>query len=362
MEYRWEKNENGEYSVKERKQKKNTALYIVILVLFVLLISMIIGSNILIRKVVSQDTLGAVINDLPKATVEVRDEGFLGLSEKVSESLVSIPQSSSGGGFFGFMTSSGGGSGLLVSSEGHIITTIGAVDGGNEVSVILPDGTEEIAEIISFDNRTGLVVLKVNKKGLTPCTFADSASLKSGMNVAAVMKNPVSSLGTTMSIGTVAGVNKNVALQGGGTVNLLQIDSSLTNSDGAVVFDKNGSVIGIITTSISSGNDNIQIAIPSNDILNIISSYTGEVQGNGLMIGISGVESEHGVVVETVTEKSSADKAGLKKGDLIMKIDGKTVKSVADINAIKEEHKKGDTLVFSVLRDGEIMEFSVKLG
>jgi len=172
----------------------------------------------------------------------------------------------------------------------------------------------------------------------------------------------VSSLGTTMSIGTVAGVNKNVALQGGGTVNLLQIDSSLTNSDGAVVFDKNGSVIGIITTSISSGNDNIQIAIPSNDILNIISSYTGEVQGNGLMIGISGVESEHGVVVETVTEKSSADKAGLKKGDLIMKIDGKTVKSVADINAIKEEHKKGDTLVFSVLRDGEIMEFSVKLG
>ncbi len=362
MEYRWEKNENGEYGVKKVKAKKNTALYIVILVLFVLLISMIIGSNVLIRKVMNPSTIDAVINDLPEATVEVRDEGFLGLSEKVSSSIVSIPEVSSGGGFFGFMSTSGGGSGLVVSSEGHIVTTIGAVDGTSEISVILPDGTEEICDVISFDNRTGLVVLKVNKKGLTPCTFAKSDSVIDGMTVAAVMRNSLSSLGTTMSIGTVAGVNKNVALEGGGTVNLLQIDSSLSNSDGAVIFDRNGAVVGILTTSISAGNENIQIAIPSNDILNIISSHTGETKSNGLMIGISGVESEHGVVVETVNEKSSAEKAGIKKGDLIMKIDGKAVKSVADINAIKEEHKEGDILVFSILRDGEILEISVKLG
>ena len=362
MEYKWDKNENGEYGVKEVKNKKNTALYIIILVLFALLITMTIGSTILVRKVLTNDTIGAVINDLPNTAVEVRDEGFLGLSEKVSESLVSIPQSSSGGGFFGFMSSTGGGSGLIVSSEGYIITTIGAVNGMSEISVILPDGKKEICELISFDEPSGVVVLKVNKKGLTPASFASSDSVKSGMNIASVMKNPVSSLGTTMSIGTVAGVNKNVALQGGGTVNLLQIDSSLSNSDGAVVFDKNGAVVGMITTSISSGNDNVGIAIPSKDILNIISSHTGASSGNGIIIGITGDESEHGVVVETVTEKSSADKAGIKKGDLIMKIDGKTVKSIADINAVKDEHKKGDTLVFSLLRDGEIMEISVKLG
>ncbi|MDO4618335.1 MAG: PDZ domain-containing protein [Clostridia bacterium] len=362
MEYEWQKNEKGEYSVKTAKKKRNTALYIIIAVLFVILIAVALISTLFFQKVIKSDPVGvAIAKNLPAATVEVSDEDLVSVSEKVKDSLVTLPSVASDGGFFGYSMPMGGGTGIVVTEDGYIVTTIGAVSGMPEITVII--GDEELpCDVISVDNSTGIVLLKVDKQGLKPISFASSEGIMDGVNVAVVLRNPVQSLGTTMSIGTVAGVNKDVGLSTGGTVNIFQIDSSLSLNDGAVILDKEGKLIGVTTTVVSSGIDGIGIAIPSNDVLNSISSYTGGSAGSGLMIGITGTGSEHGVVVESVEEDSSAEKAGIEPGDLIMKADGEAVKAISDINRIKETHKKGDKMTFSILRDGEVREIAVVLG
>ena len=123
-----------------------------------------------------------------------------------------------------------------------------------------------------------------------------------------------------------------------------------------------GEVVGMLTNAVASESTEISFAIPSNNIKAVAESLitTGEAP-KGLIIGITGEDTDHGVVVESVMEDTPAQKAGLKEGDLILRVDGTAVKSIADINKIKDTHRSGDKLIITLYRDGELLDVEITL-
>lgn len=365
-EYSWQQNELGEYSYVEVKKKKKIPSWLAALVVSVVVcaVFLTVYSQFIVPKLRPNTVIThSAAGETQTAPENVSTSGFVGLGERVSGSVVSIPSRTSGGGFFSQMLSYGGGSGIVVSADGYILTSITAVDAGEGVKVCLADGTELDAKVEGVDNRLGLAILKVERTDLKPIEFADSSVVATGTNVAAVGRILGSNIGITMSIGSICGVDNGVTTQSGQTINLLQTDSVRGEGAGTALFDANGKVVGFVTGMISSNVEGIEFAIPSNDVVQSIESLInlGTAQ-SGLVIGIQGVDSEHGVEVDAVNEGSAAEKGGLKVGDLIIKADGKAVKSVNDINKLKAEHQKGDIMTFTVYRDGEQLEIEVKLG
>ncbi len=366
-EYSWQKNELGQYCYKQTKKKKKfpswlTALLVAlgVSVLSLAVFAALILPNIRPSAVISQTAGGPVVPNNAEGV------SFVGLGEKLADSVVEIVSEQSGAdSFFGFMPyySSGnsGGSGIVVTADGYILTGLTAVEKAN-ATVRLSDGTEHEAAVVGTDSRTGIAVLKIEKDGLTPVEFADSSALSSGMSVAAVARVLGEQIGTTLTIGTINGIEKGVTLKNGQTVNLFQTDAATVSNSGIAIVDAAGKVLGMVTGMISSGTDGIELAIPSNDIVNALESLINfGTAPAGLVIGIRGIDTEHGVMIDSVGQDTPAEKAGLKKDDLILKADSKPVKSVDEINAIKNEHQKGDIMTFTVYRDGEMLEIEVTL-
>ena len=365
-EYAWQQNELGEYSYVEVKKKKKfpswlTALLVsgAVCTVFLVIYSMYVVPNLRPNTVISH-SVGA---DASSAEKVVATGGFEGVGERVSESVVSIPARATGGGFFSQVFSYGGGSGIVVSADGYILTSVSAVESDAGVKVRFADGTEQQATVEGVDNRLGLAILKVQKDGLKAVEFADSSTLLTGMGVASISRIMGSNIGTTMSVGTICGIDNGVTTQSGQTINLIQTDSIKGESAGTALLDANGKVVGFVTGMISSNVEGIEFAIPSNDVVQSIESLINIGTGTtGLVIGISGIDTEYGVAVETVNKDSAAEKAGMKVDDLIIKADGNVVKSVNDINKIKAGHKAGDVMTFTVYRDGDELTIEVKLG
>ncbi len=279
------------------------------------------------------------------------------------KSVVNIKNVGGLGGFFGQSLSLGNGTGVIVREDGYILTSASVVESVGAVTVTMQDGTEYEAEVHNVDNQNNAAVLKINVAGLTPIAIGDSSAVAVG-DAVSVIGNAISdNLSNPITVGTVSGVDNSVALQGGRNVNIFQIDASaIAESVGGLVLNAKGELIAITTAMISNPSSEIGIATPINDLkgaLNNIVSVEGN--DNGLTIGISGTDAEYGVVLEMIAEGSPAEKAGLKTGDLVLKVAGEAVSSINDISEIKNRHKKGDTLVFSVYRDGEMLEINVIL-
>lgn len=288
--------------------------------------------------------------------------GFAGLGERLADSICTVnSQSVSGGGFFGRMMSQQSTTGTVISADGYILTASSAVD-QNGTTVRLSDGQDYPAQVVGIDSKTDCAILKIDKDGLVPVEFADSSALTSGARVAAVGRFLNAQLGTTMTLGTICGVNNGVELSGGQSINLLQTDAVPADCAGCMLFDENGRAVGMITTMISSGVSGISLAVPSNDIAQVTEGLTGTgTSASGLIIGIRGSDTTHGVQVESVAEDSPASSGGIKKGDLILKADGQAIASVADLNKIRDTHQKGDTMVLTVYRDGEMIDLEITL-
>lgn len=285
------------------------------------------------------------------------------VNNAVSPSIVSVRTKSSYRNFFGVSSSTNTGSGVILSSDGYILTSSSLVGNDGETSIVLPDKSEQRAKLVGSDENKDIAILKIDASGLQPVTLGNSDEVSAG-DTAIVIGNVLGGdLGTSITKGIICGVNNGVALQNGGTVNLLQTDA-ITNSNnaGGCLLNGEGELVGMITYAISANVENISFAIPSNDIKNIAQSLinTGAVPEN-LMIGITGSNSEHGILVETVVEESPAEKAGIKSNDLILKADGQPVKTVAELNKIRDTHAKGEVITLTVYRDGEISDIDVTL-
>ncbi len=284
------------------------------------------------------------------------------IAGKAEISLVSLSGTTEYESFFGVSTQKVSGTGMIVTGNGYILTSNSFIGTKGETKVKIGDKTYD-AELVGRDVSKDLAVIKVDAEGLTKVTFGNSDSVKVGDDVVAIADIFGGEIGFSVSRGMICGVNKNVALENGTAINLLQTDAAPGNaSSGGCLLNADGEVIGILTGSISANSDKITFAIPSNDIVAAVESIinTGDAPEK-LIIGIKGTDTEHGVTVEAVIENTPAEKAGIKKGDLILKVDGKTVKKIEEINEIRDSHKKGDTIVLTVYRDGESIKIDIEL-
>ena len=263
----------------------------------------------------------------------------------------------------GELIEQGSGSGIIISTDGYIVTNQHVIADANTITVILNSGEEFEATLIGADARTDLAVLKINKTGLTAAPLGDSNLAEVG-DLAVAIGNPLGQeLAGTVTSGVISAVNRKMTVDGR-TYNLIQTDAAINpgNSGGALV-NKYGQVIGINSIKMSQeGVEGIGFAIAMSEAKPIIDDLmnNGYVSGRPL-IGITATESRNGLTVYTVSEDSGAKKAGVKVGDLIIKADGIVVKTVDELNDIKDKKAPGDKVTLTIIRDGELLEIKVEL-
>ena len=291
--------------------------------------------------------------------------------------------------FFGRSSSStatASGSGIIISDDGYILTNNHVVssstsesnsyyqitDAGKVTVTLFGDETEYEAKIVGQDEQTDLAVIKIEKTGLTKAEFADSDSVKVG-EFAMAVGNPVN-MNSTVTTGIVSAVNRKITDSDGKTYTCIQTDAAINsgNSGGALV-NSEGKVIGINTLKLSgTGIEGIGFAIPINSTTDITSQLIQYSKVKRPFIGISGIDLNaetaktynlvEGVYVKSVEDFSAAEKAGLKAGDVIIEVEGKSIKTMDELNEVKNSHKIGDELKIKVNRNNKTEELTLTLG
>ena len=267
------------------------------------------------------------------------------------------------------------GSGVIVSADGYIITNTHVIDGGKSAEVELYDGTSYDAKLVGFDTQSDIAVLKIDAKDLTPASFATSSSLTVGDTVAAI-GNPLSEeYRLTMTSGIISAMSREVTFNGS-TMTLLQTDTAINEGNsGGPLINSRGQVIGITNMKIVSSYSSVEgigFAIPSDTVKDVFDSIisNGAVYGRST-IGITVApireaaaehyDLPHGLYVAAVEKHSDAAKQGLEVNDILLKANGQELHSNADLAGIKAGLKIGDTINFTVWRDGKTFDVSVKL-
>lgn len=291
-------------------------------------------------------------------------ESISQINDSVSKSIVTVESTASYRNFFGISTSTNSGSGIIITDNGYILTSYSLIGAEGETMVIMPDKKEYSASLAGVDKNKDIAVIKINANQLPYVTLGNSDNVKAGDSAIVIGDTSGSGLGTSVTRGIICAVNSGVTLKNGDTINLFQTDAITgTGSTGGCLLNSGGEVVGMVTAAITSNNEKISFAIPSNDIKNTIESLinTGKASETP-MIGITGMDGDHGVTIESVIEDTPAKRAGLKAGDLILQVDGTPVTTIAEINKIRNSHKKGDKLVLTIYRvEGEITEIDIIL-
>ena len=267
------------------------------------------------------------------------------------------------------------GSGIIVSADGYILTNTHVIDEGTRATVQLYDGSTYDAKLVGADSQSDVAILKIEKAGLQPAVFASSKDIRVGDAVCAI-GNPLSpDYSLTMTSGIISATSREVSYNGA-VMNLLQTDTSINEGNsGGPLFNDRGQVIGITNMKIVSSFSNIEgigFAIPSDTLSSIVDALMadGAVYGRSTIGVTVGPISEDiadyydipvGLYVSEVLKNSDAQKQGIKKGDIIIKVNGKDSHTTADIAEEKAKLDIGDTISFTVWRSGSTFDVDVKI-
>lgn len=270
--------------------------------------------------------------------------------------------------FFPQAVTSGAGSGVILSTDGYIVTNNHVIEDANKVTVTTTDGTSYEATLIGTDSTTDLAVIKIDAEGLTPAVMGSSSELEVGDTVVAI-GNPLGELGGTVTDGIISALDREITIDDQ-TMHLLQTNASINpGNSGGGLFNDQGELIGIVNAK-SSGEDieGLGFAIPIDRAKDIISSLieNGYVKGRAAL-GVSlqestSIQNTAQVYIVAVEEGQAADKAGLQVGDQILKIDDTEVEGIDDVKSTISAHSAGDTITITILRKSETQEIQVTLG
>ena len=271
--------------------------------------------------------------------------------------------------------SGGSGSGIIISSDGYILTNGNNLGKPIEIKVYLyNDKTPYSAQIIGNDPQTDLSVLKINKTDLVAAELGDSDTVQIGEYCMAV-GNPLG-MRSSITTGSISALNRQLVGENGVLYTLIQTDAAINsgNSGGALV-NSNGQVIGVNTIKVSGEDiEGLSFAIPINHTKRIFSDLIKYNKVIRPYIGIAGTTISDtilkqfpnsklvkGIYIRNIGQNSPAEKAGLKIGDIITSFDNKSVSTMFDIDLIKNNHNIGDKVTIEVYRSGEKFNTTIEL-
>ncbi|MCD6420679.1 MAG: DegQ family serine endoprotease [Synergistetes bacterium] len=267
----------------------------------------------------------------------------------------------------------GKGSGFIISPNGYILTNNHVVRNAKEIIVTLSNGKRHKARVIGTDPTADIAVIKIKAKNLPTLPLGDSDKLQVGEWVITI-GNPYG-LSHTVTVGVVSALGRTIREEGGYFGNFIQTDAAINpGNSGGPLLNIKGEVIGI-NTAIIPYAQGIGFAIPINTakkIMNDLIKY-GKVERGWLGVWIQQLspslikafklpKNTKGVLIADVMPGSPAEKAGIKRGDIITKVNDKTVESPGQLQVAIRSHKAGETVKITLLRHRKSLSITVKLG
>ncbi|MDN9634380.1 trypsin-like peptidase domain-containing protein [Clostridioides difficile] len=348
------------------------------LVILVAIISSILSSFLTIILVKDNLVSKSTGSSTP---IVVNDDGksqniYQAVAEKATPSVVGITTTSvDTSNMFAIPTETQGvGTGIIVDSNGYILTNSHVISDGQatSVNVLFNDGSTTSGKVVWFDQQLDLAIVKVDKAGLTPAEFADSDKVKVG-DISIAIGNPLGlDFQKTVTQGIISGLDRTIQTEKTNMTGLLQTDASINaGNSGGPLLNQKGQVIGINTAKASQA-EGLGFAIPINTAKSIVEEVIKTGKYEKVTLGIKGTDvsnyeaatgtklsTDKGVYVAEVISGSSAEKAGVKVGDIITKVGDTDITGMNDLNKKLYTFSKGASTKITVNRGGKAVTINV---
>lgn len=371
------------------RRRSNAPLYAVGALL---LVAIGVGGTLLYQQYMRDQTAPATSRQVPATdgnTLKTSEETTVSaVAERVSPAVVSIvieKATTRSNSLWGTDVQQGAGSGIIVSSDGYILTNKHVVKGASTVEVVLADGTSYTdVKVVGSDPMNDVAFLKIaNVKDLPVAELGDSTTLKIGQHVIAI-GNSLGQYQNTVTSGIISGKGRPLSASDGESVesltDLLQTDAAINpGNSGGPLLNSAGQVIGI-NTAIAEDAEGIGFAIPINAVKGALKGVLAGKPVERSYLGVryvaidAAVAKQHKLPVKVgayvysddsspaVVSGSPADKAGIKKGDIIIKINDIEVGTRGGVASLIAEYAPGDTVDLTINRDGSERVVKVVLG
>ena len=265
------------------------------------------------------------------------------------------------------------GTGIVVSADGLILTNTHVLEDCDRATVTLYDDREFDAKLVGADTISDIAILKIDAKDLPVAEFGESGSLAVGDRVAAIGNPLGETFRSTLTDGIISAIARGISYKGR-SMTLLQTNTALNEGNsGGALFNMYGQVIGITNMKmISSSIEGIGFAIPSATVEDVVNSIVrnGEVRGRpsiGITVGAIPPEAMEqyqipsGLYISDVVKTSDAYEKGIRPGDILLEVNHIAVSTTTEVGEIKDAYGVGDSLTFTIWRNGEVFEVDVLL-
>ncbi|MFR6312776.1 S1C family serine protease [Anaerofustis stercorihominis] len=364
--------DNNIDNVNKSDKKRRTAIFALIVAAMMITSTVLgfVGGFAANKFLGSNKADGVTSTSIPVASTTSSESGNMNVSnvvKSVKNSVVSIECESQSQAQInplydsGSSTSKSAGSGVIVTTDGYIVTNNHVVDGADKITVKTADEKSYTAKLVGVDSETDIAVIKIEAKGLKSATFGKSSTLEVGDEIVAI-GNPLGELSGTVTNGIVSALSREVTIENE-TMNLIQTNASINaGNSGGGLFDKNGLLVGVVNAKAAGNNvEGIGFAIPIDTAKNVIEQIIdyGYVKGR-VTSGLTLIDildentarqysvNELGVYIYSVAEGSNAEKAGLKSGYIVKSVNGTKVESASDFKAVIKKLKVGDKIKVTV--------------
>ena len=265
------------------------------------------------------------------------------------------------------------GTGVVVTSNGEILTNAHVVEGATEVRVRFANDTEPVdADVLAFDTGNDLALLKVNASNLVAATFATPGSVRVGDQVVAIGYALALDGGPSVTTGIVSALKRTIFTDSGALNSLIQTDAAISSGNsGGPLVNMRGEVVGINTAvargDTNSSANNIGFAISVDEVLTVLEQLRSQAAGEERTEGFLGVSIDArtdggaGSIITTVQPDSPAEAAGIREGDVVLAVDGEPINGQAGLVAAIRDRSPGDTISIELVRGGERLTVSATL-
>ena len=353
-------------------RKRGIGLVVIVAIICSVLSSLL--TVVVVRNMIPSSTgttSEIVVNDVGKS-----QNVYQAVTEKAMPSVVGITTTTiSTNNRFAIPTESEGvGTGIIVDANGYILTNSHVISDGqaNTVNVLFNDGTTSPGKVVWYDSQLDMAIVKVNKTGLTPAELGNSDNVTTG-DIAVAIGNPLGlDLQRSVTQGIISGLDRTIETEQATMTGLIQTDASINaGNSGGPLLNQNGQVIAINTAKASQG-EGLGFAIPINTAKPIVESVIKNGNFEKVTLGIKGTDAstyesvtnqnlgvDKGVYVAEVIDGSTAQNAGIKAGDVIVKIGDTELTGMSDLTKSLYTYSKGDTAKLIVYRNGKDVTLNV---